>query len=526
MTKNRRTPVFCHKSLIGCRITQKHLKGKKEHMGMINSPHAFRSAEVSQLFQWVKLGESGSIIGVSNVGKSALFQHLLDADIQYEHLTNDKQNYLFVRVNLHNLPDFQNRSVYSLILDQMEVFGSAGNVANLSAELFEKIGIYHEQLLESGSDELKIQRFFKLAVCICLKEPALRLVFLFDQFDQLYKNGQDSLFYNLRGLHDAYPNRIMYLFFSRHPLPDLPLLDQKHLKQGSSQDDETGHEARLLENTHLQAREELYELVQSNQLYLKPYTEADSEEMLQEIARRNRERFDETLAKRLYALTCGHAGLLRSCYMHALRNGNDLFLQKNNLAEILGIETVAEECEKIWVSLGENEQIAMVAQVRNLPVHFADTIAERRLEWKGMLTRIPENPLQPGPAKPYTIFSPIVEQFVRKQNTSLDRPIYLDWKSHVIYVFGKPAEPLSKTEYIAFKTLYEQENSLVSLESLYQLCYPDEAFDKTHSPSSLATMMSRIRQKLHITESDGLLQAKHKQGYILRNRPKEEGLVS
>ncbi len=478
-----------------------------------NSPSAFRAEAVSQVFEWLRLGESGAIIGMSNVGKSALFQHLLDPRVEEDHLFEEAQNYTFVRLNLNNLPDFKNRSVYSLILDQLEVQEGSG----LKEATLKTVSENHDLLLDSGDDELKIQRYFKLAVRAFLQDTPGRLVFLFDQFDLLYHYGQNSLFYNLRGLHDTYPNRIIYLVFTRQPLNELPVEPPRRRKPPAKEGDGDGLEDRRGEDGSRLAREELYELLQTNRYYLKPYTEADSENILRSIARKNHQPFDETLAKRLYALTRGHAGLLCNCYLYAIRNGVDIFLEENRLADILAVEMIAEECEKIWACLSEEEQIALAAQVRKLPIHYSDVNAENRLEAKGLICRPPASMNPQGLARQFLIFSPLFEQYTREQKTIIDRPVYIDWKSRTVYVFGKPSDELSKTEYIVLKTLYDRENTVVTTDELFQLCYPDEAYD-SGSLAAITQLMHRIRLKLHISEGDQLIQAKRKQGYMLHNR--------
>jgi hypothetical protein len=479
---------------------------------------SLRASEIKQIFEWFQTHESGSIIGVSNVGKSALFQHLFDGEVQKYFLPDDAHDYIFVRININNLPDFKNRSVYSLILDQLETLTTLNNNRDDQHQVISAIESYHDLLLNSDGDELKIQRYFKLAVRACLQEPARRLIFVFDQFDLLYLNGNNSLFYNLRGLHDSYPGRVIYLIFTRQPLPALRLDNDRNKKKADSSEEVVRYQNI---DSNQQAREEFYELVQTNQLYLKPYSASDAMRMLKTFANQNHQPFDESLSLELFRLANGHAGLLRTCYQHALQNSPAVFLKKNNLPEILTIETISQECEKIWNYLNEEEQIALVSQVRHLPIDLIDQLALKHLELKGMIIPNFDGASELGMKNSHRIFSPLLEQFTYQQKTNVERPIYINWKSHTIYVLGSACEQLSKTEYLVFKTLYEQENTLVSVEDLFQLCYPDEAFDKVRSPGAITTMIHRIRQKLHLSEGDGLLQGKHK-GYILHNRLKND----
>ena len=83
--------------------------------------YTFRQTEIRCLLNWAKAGASASVIGVSGMGKSNLFNHLFDPQTQQRYLGDGDGQYIFVRVNFHYMPDFTIRSVYSLILEQFEL---------------------------------------------------------------------------------------------------------------------------------------------------------------------------------------------------------------------------------------------------------------------------------------------------------------------------------------------------------------------------------------------------------------------
>ena len=81
----------------------------------------FRHTETERLMNLARAGESASIIGVSGIGKSNLFNHLLDATVQQRYLGEEATDIIFVRVNFHFAADLSSRSLYSLILEQIEL---------------------------------------------------------------------------------------------------------------------------------------------------------------------------------------------------------------------------------------------------------------------------------------------------------------------------------------------------------------------------------------------------------------------
>lgn len=468
---------------------------------------AYRSREVTQLFRWIKDGESASVIGVSNIGKSNLFQYLLDPAAQAHYLSSNDHKYIFLRVNFHNLPDFQCRSVYSLILEQIE----AQDPATLPEGVVETIGKYHDAMLNSSQDELKIQRFFKLALRMVMQDPNHLLVLLFDQFDLLYQKAGEQLFNNLRGLRDTYKYRISYLVFTRDPLSDLPVdIDLQETETDETIDDDDP-DVILFADRGARAREEFYELLQPNQLFLKPFDLKDTEQTIHSLATRKRLPLEKTWIEPLYRLTGGHAGLLRMCYSFVASTWAQNAVDED-VSLILQNDAIRQECQRIWGSLSDIEQIELAARVKAHPTREIDESAVLNLKQKGILTEGGE------------IFSTLFAQFITGKKTRLDRLVYLDIRKRIVYYLGQPSKPLTKTEYLMFKKLYDRQNSIVTQDELISAVWPKGTFDEKSSSQAVTTNIYRIRQKLGISEKgkDKLIETKHGQGYIINTEPGEK----
>ena len=84
-----------------------------------NNAQGFRHEEVMQLTKLIEAGESVSVIGMSGTGKSNLFNHLCNPQTQDVYF-NERPFPLIIRVNFHYAPDYTDRSMYSLILEQLE----------------------------------------------------------------------------------------------------------------------------------------------------------------------------------------------------------------------------------------------------------------------------------------------------------------------------------------------------------------------------------------------------------------------
>lgn len=338
-----------------------------------SQPSGFRDKEVTRLFHWMQAGESASIIGMSGVGKSNLFNHLRDPKTRVAYLGEMDAETILVRANFHYVPDFTDRSIYSLILEQLELLDAEAERLGLPYESLTEIGRYHELMLDAVDDVLKVQRYFKLAIRQLLGNSSRRLVLLCDQFDEVYQEADPRLFANLRGLREAYKYRLSYLLFTRDSLLFLTDMDPE--------------------------REEFYELMASNVMGLKPYSLSDAETLLNRVSSRNQLPLPEALSERLYELTGGHAGLLRAAYLGVTTNGLGEGVYEENAAEkLLALPAVAVECDKIWRSLSLRERRLLAYRAHGMALQDSERVVEEQLNLKGVLSETADS----------SIFAPIL----------------------------------------------------------------------------------------------------------------------
>ena len=434
----------------------------------------FRNLEAKKLFNWVKAGESASIVGMSGVGKSNLFNHLRDAQTQAMYLGATENRTIVIRANFHYVPDFSDRSVYSLLLEQLEMLD--GERFNISEEVIDEINDLHEKLLDANNDVLKVQRYFKQAVRMVLGNSNRRLVILCDQFDEIYQEASPRLFANLRGLREAYKYRVSYFIFTRDLLTNLMDLDAE--------------------------REEFYELMASNVMGLKPYNKEDAKLLLLRIADRNTMDLPEDLPDKLYALTGGHAGLLRATYLGVMQKGN---LDKFDSKTVLKIPGIDIECEKIWRSLSVRER-RVLAQLKlgAVPASTERPILTQ-LQIKGVLSE----------DRSYTLFSPMFGDYVGGQEALWERPLYFDVKARQVWVVGEAAPKLTPLEFKLLRLLYERAGEVVVKDELVQAGWP-EAHGGV-SDEALTAAISRLRKKIEPDpKTPRFLENVHNQGYVLK----------
>lgn len=442
---------------------------------------SFRHAETQQIFDWIRAGESALVIGVSGVGKSNLLNHICSSNIKRKYLEDVAPYTIIIRVDFHYLPDLNDRSIYSLILEQLEFVENQVDLPSASHDVFEKIRQHHEALLQSKDDNLKVQRYFKLAIQTLMADAKVKLVFLFDQFEQVYRDANPHLFANFRGLRETYKYRLSYIIFSRELLTNLVEMDM--------------------------FREEFYELVVANITRIQLHSESDAIYALERIAQRRGKKLPHLTNQALFKLTGGHAGLLHMTSLVVLQN--DLENQSEETLfdyDLLAHSSIRHECEKIWLSLSipEKHLLSNIAWDRDIP-HDKALIGTLLL--KGILVN----------DKKLGLFSSIFCRYVHEQDAVWEKPIHFDESSRQVWVLGKLRPAFTKRELYLFRYLWQHKDEVVLKDELIEAGWPEAKGGV--SDVALVAAISRLRKKIEpdtaVAEPRFLVNARG-QGYCLR----------
>lgn len=430
----------------------------------------FRAAEITRIREIIRAGESASLIGVSGVGKSNLFNQLLNREIQQHMFGNEARNYLIIRINCHYVADLTLRSIYSMILDQLELLGDDAEFYGYAQEVFDKVSEHHDLMLTVDNDPLVVQRQFILALRQLMRARNRKLVLLIDQFEELWQDAPARIFLNLRGLRDVYKYRVSIFTFTRNPLPILADLDDK--------------------------REEFFELLAANVIGICPHCADDATHVVQRI--RKRYRLDSVDNARIYQLAGGHAGLLRA-----------ILLAKTPLSEreLLTHHNVQNEARKIYHSVTHHEQ-----QVLYQLAHQGSQVASEPTHWlklKGLVLRNNESD------KP-VIFSPLFRAFLLSQPAPVSSGILLDHNQRRIIIDDRPTGRLTQLEYRVFKALYDDPGALISRDDIINAGWP-EAYGGI-SDDMINQVMRRLRTKLKpVADPSEILETVRGGGYRLKS---------
>jgi hypothetical protein len=221
----------------------------------------------------------------------------------------------FFELLLHTILLASNRCEQT---DEVEKIQTA--IARLDSEVIE------------SKDALKAHRLFEMAVNMLCQSYGIKLCFLFDEFDEIYKTMPRELFSHLRAIRDANKYRVSYTLFLRN-LPE-KLRDP-------------------LEN------EGFYELISRNMLGLGPYSPQDTYHIIGQLENRREYLLSQDKREWLCTNSGGHPGIIQALFV-IFKENPQASAQMENINWYAGQESVREEFRKLWAGLLEDERGGLI----------------------------------------------------------------------------------------------------------------------------------------------------------------------
>ncbi|TVR23322.1 MAG: hypothetical protein EA396_03570 [Anaerolineaceae bacterium] len=314
-------------------------------------PPDFRKEEVNNIMQRWRAADSCSLVGVGSVGKSNLLQHLADHDTHKAFLNvNNPDEFKAIIIDpalMGPLPSGENSDQircwagYELMMHRLFMaFYPFDMLGREDAKRFYEA----YQSLQDGTNPLYAYmglRYFELGLDFFMRR-GVRIVFMFDEFEDLLKQMPVKFFQTLRGLRDANKRQLSYLTFTRSSLP--VLVDQFDIP--------------ALEI------EPFVELFTDNLLYVGPYNQTDARRMVENLMGRNQKSYPEEVVRFLLDSTGRYAGLLRSAF-RALDKIGELdkssLMNDEALRRLAKQRAIREEVRTLWHSLTAVEKYVLRA---------------------------------------------------------------------------------------------------------------------------------------------------------------------
>src|SRR5512139_3579141 len=166
-----------------------------------------RQADLTRIFDAACSMDCLSVVGVSNLGKSATLRALCDPSVQAEYLDGDARDYLFVYIDFNQMLEMSDQAFYELILrSSIESI----RAQNINGGVLQQVEAAYTGLV-APSRPFEIPLKFSQAMAAIGDQLVQKVVFLFDELDGPVAGIDGRVFLNLRALRDRHRSGLTYV---------------------------------------------------------------------------------------------------------------------------------------------------------------------------------------------------------------------------------------------------------------------------------------------------------------------------
>ena len=400
-----------------------------------------RDKDVETIRALALRGACVSLVGISNLGKTALMRRLGES--------RDTSRGTFVYVDCNTLPERTARAFFTALWRAL--------ADKLPTRPHHHITETLARAEEATVFALNLERGLEHA----LEQLPQPLVFLLDDFDEAYASIEAQAFLNLRAFKDRYRQALAYVTATNREFARLPMTRE----QG-----------------------EFIELLTPHVHYLNFMSREDTNEFCARFATQEGVTFSDADRAFVYANADGHPGLaLAVCCALGRVTGapmrnvhQDRVIHQIVQQQLTSDPNVRIECEKIWRDLDADEQNALFHLGRAEPPSLIAKHIVRESE------------------SGYALFSPLFADFVRRQQLIQHphaRGVYVDVDAGTAYVEGKRIEDLTALEYRLLTFLYGRMDRVCDKYSIVENVWGQQFIDEVDD-ARIEKLVSRLRAKI------------------------------
>lgn len=449
-----------------------------------------RSGDLTTIFEAIRSMDCLSLVGVSNLGKSATLRSLSDQRIQAQHLGEAAPDYLFIYIDFNQMLVMSDQAFYELVLraciDALRELSAASAADPASAVLRDVEAAYRGLVAPASAFEVPL-RFAQAMAAIGDQLPQ-RVVFLFDELDGPMAGIDGRVFLNLRALRDRHQQGVTYI---------------------------TATNRRLAQIRTDADVAEFIELFEHATLFISMLTAPEMQQFVQRFAREEGVTFSAEDLAFIGIWAGGHPALLETtCRILGLLTGKpmrdasqDVIIHRR-AAEVLTQDlNIQAECRKIWHDLSDLEQDALLAVSHGNGANHVpglnSVIAKHLVVANGAECRI---------------FARAYAEFVQRQHIARRSPqagLRVDLDSGEVWVNGQPVETLTNLEYRLLLLLYGRIGKIVEKYDVVEAVWGEDYLEKVDD-ARIEKLISRLRQKIEPdVQNPKYLQTVRGRGYKL-----------
>ena len=438
--------------------------------------HPFRTGRLHDILTITAQGECCAVYGLSNTGKSLLLRALAgDASLWAEYTYAGWRTALPVYIDCNRVVELSAPGFYEIVVRAiLETLEDASPTT--SPGLLQFLREQHN-LITAAPVVFRSSLAFNQAISECCRQLERNLIFLLDEFDEIYGALEDRSLLNLRALRDKFAERLVYVAATVRPLAECR-------SPGDN---------------------EFAELFAPHTVPLGLLDIADAERVVEALSTKP---LSSAVRQKVELLAGGHLGLL-TALIHAAERLPEGDNGGEQLERLSNDPHARAECLKIWNQLRSEEQAALKSLVSE-PNGGLNPHDRSKLESLGLLTGANQ------------IFSELFAAFVRRQCSapvSNAVGVVVDEDAGEVWVDGDKITVLTDLEYRLMRLLYQRRDRLTTKDMIVEAVWGTQYFDRVDD-ARIEKLVSRLRAKV---ESDPAhpryLQTQRGRGYRLSSQP-------
>jgi hypothetical protein len=426
-----------------------------------------RRADLTRIADAVSAMTCLSVVGVSNVGKSATMRALCEPEVQAQYLKRDgvaPGDYLFVYIDFNQMLVMSDQAFYELVLRScIEAIRDQG----INGEVLQRLEQAYTTLIAPASS-FEIPLSFAQAMAAIGDQLSQKVVFLLDEIDGPVEGIDGRVFLNLRALADRHRNGLMYITATNRRI------------------DQIRNDSDLAEFAEIFGR---------NTLYLSMLDEEEVRQLASRYAEEEGITFSDDDFTFIHLWSGGHPALLGMTFRilglltgRPVRDASQDSIIHRRAAEILVQDlNVLGECRKIWNDLDEPEKAALVAVAEggdHIPRGPMDLLIAKHL----LVHRGGE----------HKIFSRSFAEYVARQQTTRHSGVQafrVDPERGEVWVRGTLIPTLTNLEYRLMLLLYGRIGKIVTKYDVVEAVWGEDYIDEVDD-ARIEKLISRLRQKI------------------------------
>jgi len=423
-----------------------------------------RVSEVTALLGQIERIQCCSVVGVSNVGKSALLRSLMRAQVLENYFGHSVAQYLLVYVDLNRILHLSEQGFYELVLRCL-MRALAGQPEG--DRLASRLDRAYQDVLQPAS-ALAVPLGFNRAITTLADEfPGKRVVFLFDEFDDPLRVIEGRVFLNLRALKDQYADRIVYLAA-------------------------TGKRLEAVREEPDAGVAEFCELFAAHTRVVGPLNHDDAYALLAGLSERRSMNLAEDCLAELVRQAGGHPGLLAASAYCAARErpaagAHGRWPRGKSLAlELDADPSVRSECAKLWNELSSAERRALEEFTQSGTSTRSEAL--QALLGKGLLR-------ERGAG--LEVFSEIWKRYVLWQYEArrpTSKGVRMDVQTNEVWVDGRLVPYLAPLEYRLLMVLYGRLGQVCAKREIVEAVYGRDYISA--DDAALQRLVRRLRERI------------------------------